>query len=116
MQTWMITGCSTGIGRDLAKAVLERGWNAVVTARNVETIEVLQASYPGRALALPLDVTNPSQIVSAVQKSEEKFGRIDVIVNNAGIVRDGALHKMTKAQRSDRHGPRRAIQHVSPGY
>jgi NAD(P)-dependent dehydrogenase (short-subunit alcohol dehydrogenase family) len=81
---WFITGCSTGFGRDLATLVLERGWRAVVTARNVATVQDLVARSDGRGLALPLDVTDTGQITAAVRSAEETFGAINVLVNNAG--------------------------------
>lgn len=81
---WLITGCSSGFGRELAKLILDRGWNAVVTARNPEELTELVAGHEQTALALPLDVTNSAQIAAAVQQAQEKFGRIDVLVNNAG--------------------------------
>jgi NAD(P)-dependent dehydrogenase (short-subunit alcohol dehydrogenase family) len=81
---WFITGCSSGFGRALATLVLERGWCAVVTARNSSQIEGLVASCPERGISLALDVTNPSQIAAAVQMAEARFGAIDVLVNNAG--------------------------------
>lgn len=81
---WFITGCSTGFGRDIARLVLERGWRAVVTARNPERLADLVASHQGRALALPLDITLPAAIEEAAQKAEAHFGQIDVLVNNAG--------------------------------
>jgi NAD(P)-dependent dehydrogenase (short-subunit alcohol dehydrogenase family) len=84
MSTWLITGCSTGLGRALAQAVLERGWNAVVTARNPGAVQDIVTSYPQNALALPLDVTDQAQISAAVQRAERRFGSIDVLVNNAG--------------------------------
>ena len=84
MSTWLITGCSTGLGRALAEAVLVRGHNAVVTARNVATLEDIAAAFPDTALALPLDVTDKAQISSAVQQARTRFGGIDVLVNNAG--------------------------------
>ncbi|MDT0168163.1 oxidoreductase [Pseudarthrobacter sp. BRE9] len=84
MATWLITGCSTGLGRALAEAVLASGHNAVVTARNVETLQDVTAGFPDTALALPLDVTDKAQISAAVKQAEEKFGSIDVLVNNAG--------------------------------
>ncbi len=83
-ETWLITGCSTGFGRDLAKAVLSRGWRAVVTARKLEAIQDLAAGHGDRAAALPLDVTDPAQIAATVQAAEKRFGGIDVLVNNAG--------------------------------
>ncbi|MFE4837585.1 oxidoreductase [Arthrobacter sp. NPDC056691] len=84
MTTWLITGCSTGLGRALAQAVLAHGHNAVVTARNVNAVKDVAAEFPDTALALPLDVTDKEQISSAVQQAQSRFGSIDVLVNNAG--------------------------------
>jgi NAD(P)-dependent dehydrogenase (short-subunit alcohol dehydrogenase family) len=81
---WFITGCSTGFGRGLAKLVLERGWRAVVTARNPDTVADFSTANDGRALVLKLDVTDPAQVAAAVKKAERTFGQIDVLVNNAG--------------------------------
>jgi len=80
---WLITGCSTGFGRELAKHVIERGYRTVVTARNPD--EVKDLASKGEVLALKLDVTDQGQIDAAIKATEEKFGRIDVLVNNAGI-------------------------------
>ncbi|WP_426004061.1 oxidoreductase [Paenarthrobacter sp. NyZ202] len=84
MTTWLITGCSTGLGRALAQAVLGRGHNAVVTARNTGSLQDLTAEFPTTALALALDVTEPAQVENAVRQAEERFGGVDVLVNNAG--------------------------------
>ena len=84
MATWLITGCSTGLGRAVAQAVLAHGDNAVVTARNVTTVDDLAAAFPDTALALPLDVTDRAQISSVVQQAQARFGGVDVLVNNAG--------------------------------
>ncbi|PXW28868.1 UNVERIFIED_CONTAM: short-subunit dehydrogenase [Williamsia faeni] len=84
MSTWLITGCSTGLGRALAGAVLAAGHNAVVTARDVSKVREFEDEYPRTALALALDVTDPKGVVEAVAKSEERFGAVDVLVNNAG--------------------------------
>jgi NAD(P)-dependent dehydrogenase (short-subunit alcohol dehydrogenase family) len=81
---WFVTGCSTGLGRALVTAVLDRGWRAVVTARDPEQVADIVAGREDRALALPLDVTDPAQVTAAVAKAEAVFGRIDVLVNNAG--------------------------------
>ncbi len=81
---WFITGCSTGFGRELAKLVLDNGWRAVVTARGKERVADLVEIAPDRALALDLDVTDQAQIDAAVKAATDKFGRIDVLVNNAG--------------------------------
>ena len=80
---WFITGCSTGFGRELAKHVLERGYRTVVTARNPDQVKDLAGK--GKALVLKLDVTDQGQIDAAINAAEEEFGRIDVLVNNAGI-------------------------------
>lgn len=84
MSTWLITGCSTGLGRALAEAVIAAGHNAVVTARDVAKVTDLAANNADRVLALPLDVTDTAQVSNAVSQAEEKFGGIDVLVNNAG--------------------------------
>jgi NAD(P)-dependent dehydrogenase (short-subunit alcohol dehydrogenase family) len=81
---WFITGCSTGFGREIASQVLRRGWRAVVTARNLEQVRDIAAGHEDTALALPLDVNDKDAAARAVQAAEEKFGRIDVLVNNAG--------------------------------
>jgi NAD(P)-dependent dehydrogenase (short-subunit alcohol dehydrogenase family) len=81
---WFITGCSTGFGREIAQAVLARGWRAVVTARDPDTVADLASTYPDRALPLKLDVTSPDAVAAAVAQVKSAFGRIDVLVNNAG--------------------------------
>jgi NAD(P)-dependent dehydrogenase (short-subunit alcohol dehydrogenase family) len=80
---WFITGCSTGFGRELAKFVLERGYRTAVTARKPD--EVKDIATKKNALVLKLDVTDQGQVDAAVKAAEKKFGRIDVLVNNAGI-------------------------------
>jgi NAD(P)-dependent dehydrogenase (short-subunit alcohol dehydrogenase family) len=84
MSTWLITGCSTGLGRALAEAVISAGHNAVVTARDAARVADLAVESTDRVLALPLDVTDPAQVTAAVRQAEEKFGGVDVLVNNAG--------------------------------
>ncbi len=81
---WFISGCSTGFGRELAKLVLARGWRAVVTARDADRVADLAEGAEDRALALSLDVREQAQIDHAVAQAKAKFGRIDVLVNNAG--------------------------------
>ena len=80
---WFITGCSTGFGRQLAAHVLERGYRTVVTARDPAEVDVLAAK--GEALVVKLDVTDQGQVDAAIKVAEKRFGRIDVLVNNAGI-------------------------------
>jgi NAD(P)-dependent dehydrogenase (short-subunit alcohol dehydrogenase family) len=84
MKTWLITGCSTGLGRSLAKAVLDAGFNAVVTARDARSLDDLVAPYPDTVMAVSLDVTDRAQVDAAVASTEKRFGAIDVLVNNAG--------------------------------
>lgn len=84
-KVWFITGCSTGFGRQIAKEAIDAGYRVVVTARKVEQITDLTTGHEASALALPLDVTDSDQVRSAVDQAISKFGRIDVLVNNAGI-------------------------------
>lgn len=84
METWLITGCSTGLGRALAEEVLGRGHNAVVTARNPAAVQDLVEAHPATALGLALDVTDPAQVSDVVERAMERFGQVDVLVNNAG--------------------------------
>lgn len=81
---WLITGCSTGFGRELAKLVLNRGWKAVITARKIDQIQDIGVGFEENTLALELDVTSKEQIKSVVAQAEKTFGKIDVLVNNAG--------------------------------
>lgn len=84
-KVWLITGCSTGFGRALAIELLANGYRAIVTARKKEDIEDIVANYPETSIALQLDVTLSHQISQVVKTSINKFGRIDVLVNNAGV-------------------------------
>ena len=84
-KVWLITGCSTGFGRELAKEVLAKGYNAAVAARNTDDVKDIVESYPETAIAVRLDVTVTAEITAAVKTTLEKFGQIDVLVNNAGI-------------------------------
>ena len=85
MKTWLITGCSEGgIGAGIAKNALERGYNVVVTARNTDKVKNIVAKYPETALAVVLDVTDKNSIKNCVKTATDKFGKIDVLVNNAG--------------------------------
>lgn len=92
-KVWLITGCSTGFGRELAMKTLERGYMVAVGARNTEDVKDIVSGYPGTSLAIKLDVTNQDEIHSAIKEVIEKFGRIDVLVNNAGIGYFGAIEE-----------------------
>ncbi len=84
MGRWLVTGCSTGIGREIARAALEAGHSVVVTARRTETIADFGVEFGDRAAIVALDVTDKAQIAAAVQVADDAFGGIDVLVNNAG--------------------------------
>jgi NAD(P)-dependent dehydrogenase (short-subunit alcohol dehydrogenase family) len=81
---WFITGCSTGFGRELALAVLARGWRCVATARNKASLDDLAPEAGDRLLRVGLDVNNHAQIDVAVKAAQARFGAVDVLVNNAG--------------------------------
>jgi NAD(P)-dependent dehydrogenase (short-subunit alcohol dehydrogenase family) len=93
---WMITGCSTGFGHELAKAALLRGFRTVATARKPEEIQDLASL--GDALILPLDVTDATQVGNAVKAAQNRYGHIDVLVNNAGIGYFGAVEESDETQ------------------
>jgi len=90
---WFITGCSTGFGRELARHTLALGYPTVITARNAGQIQDLAVGHEADALVLQLDVTVQSEIDAAVKAATERFGRIDVLVNNAGIGYFGSLEE-----------------------
>jgi NAD(P)-dependent dehydrogenase (short-subunit alcohol dehydrogenase family) len=95
---WFITGCSTGFGRELGQLALRRGWRAVVTARDVARVQDLTEGHEDRALALSLDVTKTDQIQAAVKQAEERFGAIDVLVNNAGYGYQSSIEEGVDAE------------------
>ena len=80
---WFITGCSTGFGLELAKVAIEHGYRTVVTARDPSKLQGYGAT--DKVLVLPLDVTQPDQVAAAIKATTDRFGHIDVLVNNAGI-------------------------------
>jgi NAD(P)-dependent dehydrogenase (short-subunit alcohol dehydrogenase family) len=90
---WLITGCSAGFGRALAERVLAHGHRCVVTARNVSQVEAIAAPFADTALALALDVTDAAARERAVRAAEDRFGRIDVLVNNAGWGYNSAIEE-----------------------
>jgi NADP-dependent 3-hydroxy acid dehydrogenase YdfG len=90
---WFITGCSTGFGRELVTLLLGQNCRVVATARDVTKISDLVEGHEDDALALPLDVTDADAIKHAVKQAETRFGRIDVLVNNAGYGYFGAIEE-----------------------
>ncbi len=117
---WFITGCSTGFGRELAKLVLDRGYRAVITARDPGKIQDLTAGHEGRALALKLDVTDKAEVAATVRQAEAVLGSVDVLVNNAGFGYVGALEESEEAEvramvETNFFGLARMIHEVLPG-
>ncbi|HEX5252882.1 MAG TPA: oxidoreductase [Mycobacterium sp.] len=84
MSRWLITGCSTGFGREIARAALRAGHSVVVTARRAEAVADIADEFGDRALPVALDVTDAAQIAAAISAADTAFGGIDVLVNNAG--------------------------------
>jgi NAD(P)-dependent dehydrogenase (short-subunit alcohol dehydrogenase family) len=97
-KVWFITGSSRGLGRSLTEAVLAGGAIVAATARNPQQLDDLKQKYPGRILPLQLDVNDNTQIQNAVDQAVKKFGRIDVLVNNAGFGITGAAEGYTEEQ------------------
>jgi NAD(P)-dependent dehydrogenase (short-subunit alcohol dehydrogenase family) len=94
-RVWFITGTSSGFGRALADAALDRGARVVATARSTDRIADLEERFPDRAVTVPLDVTNADQARTTIDAAVRAFGRIDVVVNNAGYGLLGALEELT---------------------
>lgn len=95
---WFITGSSRGLGRNLTEAVLAKGDKVAATARQPQQLDDLVKKYPGQILPLQLDVTKKDEIVNAVEQAVNHFGRIDVLVNNAGFGIVGATEAFTDEQ------------------
>ncbi len=120
MARWLITGCSTGIGREIARVALEAGHRVAVTARRIDSIGDFAAEFPETALVLPLDVTDKARIGAVVQSTTEAFGGIDVLVNNAGYgylsaVEEGEDKEIRALFDTNYFGVVDAIQAVLPG-
>ncbi|KAA2235682.1 oxidoreductase [Salinarimonas soli] len=90
---WLVTGCSKGLGRAIAREALNAGYRVVVTARRLEDVAELVEEHGDAALAVALDVTNRDQIAAAVRAAEDRFGSVDVLVNNAGYGYLGAIEE-----------------------
>jgi NAD(P)-dependent dehydrogenase (short-subunit alcohol dehydrogenase family) len=94
-KTWLITGCSTGFGRLLAQAALERGDQVIATARGPGTLSDMTKAFPRTARTTALDVTKAGAAEKAVKLATDAFGRLDVLVNNAGFGFIGAIEEAT---------------------
>ncbi len=119
-KTWLITGCSSGFGKVMAEELLSRGENVIATARKPETLDALTGAWPETAIGLKLDVTRQADIEAAVNAGLERFGNIDVLVNNAGYGQMGAVEnapmQMARdAMETNYFGPLALIKAVLPG-
>jgi NAD(P)-dependent dehydrogenase (short-subunit alcohol dehydrogenase family) len=100
-KVWFITGASKGFGREFAKAALGRGDSVAATARNVDTLTDLVDAYGDAVLPITLDVTDNAAIVAAVEQAHDRFGRLDVVINNAGYGLFGAVEEISEQQLRD---------------
>ena len=100
-KVWFITGTSKGFGRIWAEAALARGDQVVATARDVKTLAPLVERYRDRVATLPLDVTDRAAVFKTVAQAKERFGRIDIAVNNAGFGLFGAIEEISEAEARD---------------
>jgi NAD(P)-dependent dehydrogenase (short-subunit alcohol dehydrogenase family) len=100
-KVWFITGASSGFGRAIAEQALQRGHSVVAAARNADAMADLGATSKERVLALSLDVTKPEDIRRGVAAALERFGRVDVLVNNAGYSMVGAVEETSDKELRD---------------
>lgn len=118
-RVWFITGTSRGFGRIWTEAALERGDRVVATARKLESISDFKEKYGDQVLTLELDVTNPEQVTEAVKKGHEYFGKLDIVLNNAGYslvgtIEEGAADEIRTLYETNIIGPIRVIQAALP--
>lgn len=97
-KVWFITGTSRGFGREWSIAALDRGDRVAATARNTDSLQDLRERYGDAVLALPLDVTDRAAVIAAVDQAHAHFGRLDVIVNNAGYGLFGMVEEVSEAE------------------
>jgi NAD(P)-dependent dehydrogenase (short-subunit alcohol dehydrogenase family) len=97
-RTWFITGTSRGFGREWAEAALDRGDRVAATARDVSSLAGLADAYGDRVLPLALDVTDRPAVLAALARAYEHFGRLDVVVNNAGYGQFGMVEEISEAE------------------
>ncbi len=100
-KTWFITGTSKGFGRIWSEAALERGDKVTATARNVESLQELNEKYGENVLTLALDVTDKTAVDRTVKQAHDHFGRLDVIINNAGYGLFGAVEEVSEQEARD---------------
>jgi NAD(P)-dependent dehydrogenase (short-subunit alcohol dehydrogenase family) len=100
-KVWFVTGSSRGLGRSFVEAALSRGDRVAATARSTASLDGLVAAHGEAVLPLELDVTDKAAVFESVKRAEEHFGRLDVIVNNAGYAQIGAVEELTEQQLRD---------------
>jgi NAD(P)-dependent dehydrogenase (short-subunit alcohol dehydrogenase family) len=100
-KVWFVTGSSRGLGRCFVEAAVARGDKVAATARNAGSLDALVVRYGDAVLPLELDVTDKAAAFEAVQRAKEQFGRLDVIVNNAGYAQIGAIEELTEQELRD---------------
>ncbi|MFF3671892.1 SDR family NAD(P)-dependent oxidoreductase [Microtetraspora malaysiensis] len=100
-KVWFVTGSSRGLGRNFVEAALSRGDKVAATARTTASLDELVAAYGDAVLPLALDVTDKDAVFEGVKRAKEHFGRLDVIVNNAGYAQIGAIEELTERQLRD---------------
>ncbi|PSK87493.1 NADP-dependent 3-hydroxy acid dehydrogenase YdfG [Murinocardiopsis flavida] len=100
-KVWFVTGSSRGLGRSFVEAALARGDKVAATARSTESLDALAVAYGDAVLPLALDVTDKTAVFASVRRAEEHFGRIDVVVNNAGYAQIGAIEELTEQELRD---------------
>lgn len=98
MKTWFITGTSKGFGRVWTEAALERGDQVVATARNLDSLQALNETYGDSVLTLALDVTDKGAVDTVMRQAHDHFGRLDVIINNAGYGQFGAVEEISEQE------------------
>jgi len=118
-KVWMITGCSSGFGREIAKAAIDAGFAVVITAREINSLAEFQALKNQLVLVTELDVVNQDSVSAAVEKTISRFGRIDVLVNNAGygyyeIFEELDINEFKKEMDVNLYGVLRTCQAVLP--
>lgn len=119
MKTWLVTGCSSGIGRGIAEAALAKGDRVVVTARKTDSVKDLVEAYPETACAVALDITDSASIDAALEQAHARFGAIDVLMNNAGhgytsMIEEGDPDGVAELFQTNFFGPIELIKKVLP--
>ncbi|MET8995475.1 SDR family NAD(P)-dependent oxidoreductase [Amycolatopsis sp. NPDC004169] len=118
-KVWFVTGSSRGLGRRFVEAALGRGDRVAATARSTASLDALVATYGDAVLPLELDVTDKAAVFETVKRAAEHFGRLDVVVNNAGYAQIGAIEELTEAElraqlETNLFGPLWVVQAVLP--